>query len=127
MPLIFAIAVGGALGSVLRHYVGKGMLALTGEAWYGTLTVNVVGSFAMGLFVAWFALRGNPSQEMRAFLTVGLLGGFTTLSSFSLDFATLFERKDYLTAFGYVAATLILSLGAIFTAMALVNTLFRDA
>lgn len=122
--MILAIAAGGAIGSVLRHLAGKGAVILLGAAFpYGTLTVNVVGSFVMGMLVAGFAHLGNPSQEMRAFLTVGLLGGFTTFSSFSLDVVSLYERGEVGAAVLYVALSLILSLAAIFAGLFLVRSI----
>lgn len=122
--MILAIASGGAIGSVLRHMAGRAALAAFGGAFpYGTLLVNVLGSFVMGAFVAAFAHMGNPSQEMRAFMTVGLLGGFTTFSSFSLDVVTLYERGEIMMVFVYITASLILSLAAIFTGMFLVRSL----
>ena len=123
MNMVLSIAAGGALGSVLRHFVGKGTLALLGGAFpYGTLFVNVLGSFAMGVFVGLFAHFVNPSQETRAFLTVGLLGGFTTFSSFSLDVVTLYERGETLSAISYIALSLILSLAAIFAGLLLTRS-----
>lgn len=124
MNMVLSIAAGGALGSVLRHFAGRGAMALLGTAFpYGTLFVNIVGSFLMGIFVASFAHIGNPSQEIRAFLTVGLLGGFTTFSSFSLDVATLYERGEILSALLYVALSLFVSLAAIFAGLFLVRSL----
>lgn len=121
--MILAIASGGAVGSVLRHFAGVGAQAAFGAGFpYGTLFVNVTGSFAMGIFVAVFAHLGNPSQEMRAFLTVGLLGGFTTFSSFSLDAVTLYERGEIMAAFIYITASLVLSLAAVFAGMFLVRS-----
>lgn len=123
MNMILAIASGGAIGSVLRYLAGQGTLAAFGAGFpYGTLLVNVLGSFVMGAFVAGFAHIGNPSQEMRAFLTIGLLGGFTTFSSFSLDVITLYERGEMLPVFVYITASLVLSLAAIFTGMFLVRS-----
>ena len=93
MNLVIAIALGGAVGAVARHYVGAQMLRLLGDGFpWGTLTVNVVGSFAMGALVEIMALRWNVGPELRAFMTVGILGAFTTFSTFSLDFAVLTER-----------------------------------
>jgi CrcB protein len=124
MNMVLSIAAGGAIGSVLRHYAGKGALALFGAAFpYGTLFVNVAGSFAMGVLVSLFANTLNPTQEMRAFLTVGLLGGFTTFSSFSLDVATLYERGEIGTAALYVALSFVLSFAGIFAGMFLVRSL----
>lgn len=123
MNMVLSIAAGGALGSVLRHFVGKGALAVFGGTFpYGTLFVNVVGSFAMGVLVGLFAHNFNPSQETRAFLTVGLLGGFTTFSSFSLDAITLYERGETLSAMLYIALSLILSLAGIFAGLMLTRS-----
>lgn len=123
MNMILSIAAGGAIGSVLRHYAGRAMLAMFGTGFpYGTLFVNVAGSFVMGVFVGLFALRMNPSQEMRAFLTVGLLGGFTTFSSFSLDVVTLYERGEVASAALYIALSLVLSLAGIFAGLFLVRS-----
>lgn len=122
--MVFAIAAGGALGSVLRHYAGKGMLAMFGDGFpYGTLFVNIAGSFLMGALIASFAHIGQMSQEMRAFLAVGLLGGFTTFSTFSLDFATLYERGQLAVAMLYAGLSLFLSLAAIFAGLFIVRGL----
>ncbi|RLQ89438.1 fluoride efflux transporter CrcB [Notoacmeibacter ruber] len=114
-----AVMIGGALGAGLRHLVGIGTFRLFGSGFpYGTLTVNVVGSFLMGLLVSWLLPR-LPGAEWRLFLATGLLGGFTTFSSFSLDVATLWERgASGLTAF-YVAASVVASILAIFAGLAL--------
>ena len=123
MNMVLSIAAGGALGSVLRHYVGKASLLILGAGFpYGTLLVNVLGSFAMGILVGLFANTMNPSQEMRAFLTVGLLGGFTTFSSFSLDVVTLYERGEMLSAAVYIVLSLVLSLAGIFAGLFLTRS-----
>lgn len=123
MTLIFPVAAGGAIGAVLRHYAGKAALSMLGTGFtYGTLFVNVFGSFLMGLIVALFALQGNPSQGWRAFLTVGLLGGFTTFSAFSLDVVTLYERGEMTSAMIYVFTSLAFSVLALFAAMFLVRS-----
>ena len=124
MKLILAVAAGGAIGAVGRHYVGVYALKWLGTAFpYGTLTVNVVGSFLMGILVALIAIKWNIGNELRAFLTVGLLGGFTTFSAFSLDFATLVERGETVSAAGYVVASVILALAGIFAGMHLMRAL----
>jgi len=123
MPLILAIAAGGALGSVLRHFTGVAALAAFGSGFpFGTMFVNITGSFFMGVAVALFAHHGNPSQELRAFLTVGLLGGFTTFSAFSLDALTLYERGEGAMAAAYVAGSVILSLAGIFAGLFIVRS-----
>lgn len=90
---IILVAAGGAIGSVFRYLVGVWSVRLAGVNFpWGTLTVNVVGSFLIGLLVELVARRLNASMEMRLFLVTGVLGGFTTFSSFSLDAVSLFER-----------------------------------
>jgi len=124
MNMILAIAAGGALGAVLRHYVGSLMLSLTGMTFpWGTLSVNVIGSFLMGALITYFANVWNPSSEIRGFLTVGLLGAFTTFSTFSLDAVTLYERGATLAAMGYILASVVLSISALFAGMALLRQL----
>lgn len=96
MQGIVAVAAGGMVGAVCRYLVVITATRLFGHGFpFGTLIVNVVGSFAMGLLVAWMALGWNISNEVRLFLVVGLLGSFTTFSTFSLDFYTLYERSAF--------------------------------
>jgi len=122
MNLVIAIAAGGAIGAVLRHYAGLLVLSLIGFSFpWGTLGVNVIGSFFMGVLITYFAEVWNPSAEIRAFLTVGLLGAFTTFSAFSLDFVNLWQRGDVISAMGYVLVSVILSILALFAGMFLVR------
>jgi CrcB protein len=88
-----------------------------------TFIVNVAGCFAMGVLVELMALKLNVGNDARAFLTTGILGGFTTFSAFSLDFALLVERKTYGAALAYGAGTVALSLIAVFAGLSLVRTL----
>ncbi len=121
--MTLAIALGGAIGSVLRHFAGKGAMALFGLSFpYGTLFVNVAGSCLMGVVIAIFAHQGSVSPEMRGFVTVGILGGFTTFSTFSLDFVTLYERGDVSMAALYIGLSLVLSLAAIFAGLFLTRS-----
>jgi len=93
MNAILLVASGGAIGSVARYLVGVGMARAFGVAFpYGTLTVNVIGGFLMGLFIELLARRFDGSPELRLFIAIGILGGFTTFSSFSLDVVVLWER-----------------------------------
>ena len=91
------VALGGAIGSAARYGVNilVGTAAWRREFPWHTLIVNVLGCFIMGLLVELMALKLNVGNEVRAFLTTGILGGFTTFSAFSLDFALLVERKAY--------------------------------
>lgn len=124
MKLVLAIAAGGAIGAVGRHYVGVYALKWLGTAFpYGTLVVNVVGSFLMGVLVASMTVKWNVGNELRAFLTVGLLGGFTTFSAFSSDFATLMERGETVLAAGYVIVSVALALAGMFAGMSLMRVL----
>ena len=121
---LLLVAVGGALGSGLRHLTNLAALRLFGPGFpWGTFAVNVAGSFAMGLFVELLARRFGASAELRLFVATGILGGFTTFSAFSLDFAVLYERGATAQAFGYAAASVIVSLAALFLGMWLGKTL----
>ena len=120
----FWVALGGAIGTAARYGVNVLSGRLLGDAFpWHTLTVNVLGCFIMGLLVELMALKLNVGNEMRAFLTTGLLGGFTTFSAFSLDFALLAERKSYALAGAYAGASVILSLAAVFAGIYLVRAL----
>lgn len=122
MPQILLVFLGGGLGAIARYGVSIGLGRLTGAGFpWPTLLVNVAGSFAMGLVVAWFALRGEGGQDMRLFLTTGVLGGFTTFSAFSLETMLLYERGAVGFALAYVLASVILSVLALAVAMALVR------
>lgn len=122
MNLVLAIAAGGALGAVGRHFVGAAALRLLGPGFpVGTVTVNIVGSFLMGALVALMALKLSPSPELRAFLTVGLLGGFTTFSAFSLDAVLLYERGAFAAAAAYVAVSVVCSIAGLVAGLQIVR------
>lgn len=123
MKLVLLAAAGGALGSAARYLINlaSGHLFGTNFPW-GTLTVNVVGSFIMGVVIALAALKFHLTNEMRVFIATGILGGFTTFSAFSLDFALLFERKEVGLAGLYLAGSVGLSLLALFAGLYLVRT-----
>jgi CrcB protein len=118
------VALGGAIGSAARYGVNvwSGRLLGSEFPWH-TFIVNVVGCFIMGILVELMALKLNVSNETRAFLTTGILGGFTTFSAFSLDFAVLVERKALGAALAYGAGSVALSLIAVFAGLYLVRTL----
>ena len=121
---ILWVALGGAIGAAGRYSVNvwSGRLVGTAFPWH-TLTVNVLGCFIMGALVELMALKLNVNNDIRAFLTTGILGGFTTFSAFSLDFALLVERKSYLAAGAYAAGSVIVSLAAVFAGLHLVRAL----
>ena len=124
MNVVLAIALGGALGSLARHFLSSGIYAFTGSKFpWGILVVNILGGFAMGLIVELSALKWNLSQETRAFITTGILGGFTTFSTFSLDSALLMQRGEGLLALLYVLLSVVGSIGALFVGLFLVRAL----
>jgi fluoride exporter len=126
MQAYLLVFLGAGIGGALRHGVNLGCARYCGTAFpYGTLTVNVVGSFLMGAIAGWLAFKAGEgwSQHMRLFLTTGILGGFTTFSAFSLDTMLIWERGEAGMAFGYVAASVGLSIAGLATGLALIRTM----
>jgi CrcB protein len=121
---ILAVALGGAVGSVARYLVGIGAGRLFGTNFpWGTLIINITGSFVIGLFAGLFATRWNLPQAARIFLIVGFCGGYTTFSTFSLDSFYLIERGEFAATAAYMVASALLSVGALIGAMHLVRTM----
>jgi len=122
---ILYVALGGALGASGRHLLGMATLKTLGPDYpYGTLAANVIGGFLMGLLVGWLALKVSGGTNLRLFLGVGLLGGFTTFSAFSLDAVLMYERKAYGALLGYVGGSVILSIGALMIGLILARKVF---
>jgi CrcB protein len=122
MLSLFIVMVGGAVGSGGRYLTGKAMLALLGPAFpFGTLAVNLIGGFAMGLLVGVLARMSVPGENWRLLLGVGVLGGYTTFSSFSLDVVTMIQRSDLTTAAFYILVSVVGSIAALFGGLALVR------
>lgn len=121
--LYWIVFLGAGIGGALRHGVNVAAARAFGYDFpFGTLIVNLLGSFIMGLLVGFFAYRaGFVPQHMRLFLTTGVLGGFTTFSAFSLDAALLFERHNYALAMTYIVGSVIASIAALFIGLALFN------
>ncbi|AMY00611.1 fluoride efflux transporter CrcB [Mesorhizobium ciceri] len=120
---LFLVVVGGGIGAGIRHLTNIGALRFVGPNYpWGTMAINVIGSFAMGLFIASMMRRGG-SNEVRLFVATGILGGFTTFSAFSLDFATLWERGATLPALGYALASVIGAIIALFLGLWLARSL----
>jgi CrcB protein len=118
--LYLIVFLGAGIGGALRHGVNVGASRLFGYGFpFGTLIVNVAGSFLMGALAGSFMVRTGINQHVRLFLTTGLLGGFTTFSAFSLDAALLIERHHYAVAAGYVAGSVAASVAALFFGLAL--------
>ena len=114
----FVVFIGCGIGGIARHLLNAGIMKAVGTSFpIGILLINVIGSTAMGLIAGWFAFKGHASQEVRLFLTTGLLGGFTTFSTFSLDAALLYERGQHWLAVTYVLASVALALMGLFAGM----------
>ena len=119
MHPILQVALGGALGAVLRFGVVSMCPRLFGPTFpHGTLIVNVMGSFLMGVAIAWFAARA-PAVWAMPFVTIGLLGGFTTFSAFSLDTVALFEQGRSSAALLYVSLSVTLSVAGLLAGAAI--------
>ena len=132
MNQLLLIGAGGALGAISRHLVGQASLRWLGPDMplglpWGTLVANVLGGALMGLLVGWLALAGRGgelSADIRLFGAVGLLGGFTTFSAFSLELAEMVERRDLALAFGYAAGSVLLCLAAVFAGLFIARKVF---
>ena len=124
LPTLLQVALGGAIGASLRYLPNVGAMRLMGPGFpWGTLTVNVVGSFIMGVVVLFLAQK--DATRMAPFLMTGVLGGFTTFSAFSLDALTIYERGQVGLAALYVGASVVLSLAAIAAAFFLMRGIFQ--
>ena len=120
LPLLY-VMVGGAVGSGARYLTGRAMLSLLGPDYpFGTLAVNLIGGLLMGVLVGVLA-RNTASETWRLLLGVGVLGGFTTFSAFSLDVVTMLERGAIGVAFGYVLVSVIGSVAALFAGLSAVR------
>lgn len=122
VPPGLAVAAGGALGAWLRYQTSRLFLATIGPVAasafpWATLTVNVLGSAAMGLLVGWLARHGTGGEAWRLLLGVGVLGGYTTFSSFALEFAVFVERGALGLAATYVAVSLVAGFAALFSGL----------
>lgn len=117
------VILGAGLGGGLRHGVNVGIARLFPALTFplATLVINVLGSFLIGILAEWFALRGASGHPLRLFLTTGMLGGFTTFSTFSLDAVALYERGEIAAAALYVLASVAASLLGLVAALALMR------
>ena len=126
MQALFMVGAGGAFGAICRYLLGVQSMRAFGSGWpYGTFAANVAGGLLMGLLAGVLAYRGGVDQERwRLLLGVGVLGGFTTFSAFSLETALMIERRAYATAAGYVAGSVVLSVAALFAGLLIARRLF---
>ncbi|MDA0220103.1 MAG: fluoride efflux transporter CrcB [Proteobacteria bacterium] len=120
MKMLVFVAMGGALGAVARYLTIMGVGRVLGSGFpYGTLTVNILGSFILGMLVEAFALKWHVSQEVRAMIVVGVLGAFTTFSSFSLDAILQLERGNLGGAAVYILSSVTFSVLGLFAGLRL--------
>lgn len=125
MKMLVAIALGGAFGALARHKVGSFAMHWLGMDFpFGTLTVNVAGSFLLGLLAGGLAFKFSLPLEARAFLLIGFCGSFTTFSTFALDFANLTTRGNLMLGGIYVAVSVAGAILAMFGGLAVMRTIF---
>jgi len=123
---LLAVGAGGAVGAMGRYAIMAAVGHWFGHGFpWGTLTVNVAGSFLLGAFVELSALVWSPSPELRAFIVIGMFGAFTTFSTFSLDVQVLWVRGAALAAIGYVLASVTLSVLGLFVGMRLLRVVLQ--
>ena len=120
------VGLGGGLGAIARYQLGRQATHALGVRWpYGTFAANVLGGLCMGLLISYLAHRGGADQERwRLLLGVGVLGGFTTLSAFSLEVALMIQRREVLSAAAYGAASVGLSILALFAGLLVARRMF---
>ena len=126
MQATLLVFLGAGLGGILRHGVNLGAVRLLGAGFpWATLTVNVVGGFAMGVLAGWLALKAGEgwTHSARLFAATGVLGGFTTFSAFSLDAVLLWERGEAMAAAVYVIASVVLSVAGLLAGLFIVRIL----
>lgn len=118
MNHLLLVMLGGAIGAGARHLTGRAALALWGPGFpWGTLVVNLLGGMLMGLLAGWLAARASGDEALRYLLGVGLLGGYTTFSAFSLETATMLQRGDHGVALLYILASVAGSILALFAGL----------
>ena len=122
MGVVLAVGVGGGLGALARYYIASAIQSV-GFPW-GIFVVNISGGLMMGLIVEASALKLNLSPELRAFLTVGILGGYTTFSTFSLDSALMLQKGQYVAAASYMIGSVVLSVLALFAGLWIVRSIY---
>lgn len=127
MTRLLLVALGGAIGASARYGLGLAALRLAPNAsWpWGTFGANAIGGLLMGLLTGWLALRGGAGQEtVRLFAAVGVLGGFTTFSAFSLETMLMIERRQWALAGGYVGLSVVLAVAALFIGLMIARRAF---
>jgi CrcB protein len=126
MQSVLLVFLGAGLGGVLRHWIAMAAARAVGNEFpYGIAFINVSGSFVMGLLVGWLAFRAGAdwTRQVQLFAATGVLGGYTTFSTFSLDAYRLLERGEIAAASAYVGGSALLGVGGLWAGLALVRSL----
>ena len=122
LPPLLLVLLGGGVGAVLRYLLGAWTAGNLGTGLpFGTWTVNIVGGLAMGLLAGWIAARGEDGEPLRLLLGVGVLGGFTTFSAFSLELVAMIERGEIVLALAYAVSSVAGSVVALYAGLVLVR------
>ena len=124
MKILLAVAIGGAIGAIARFQLSQSFIkSFSGDFIYNILVANIVGCFLMGVCYEFMNLKMNVGVEWRAFFMVGVLGAFTTFSSFALDVFILVERGSYLNASMYILSSVVFSIVGLFVGMYIMRTI----
>ena len=124
MKVLLAVAIGGAIGAIARFQLSQSFIkSFSGDFIYNILVANIVGCFLMGVCYEFMNLKMNVGVEWRAFFMVGVLGAFTTFSSFALDVFILVERGSYLNASMYILSSVVLSIVGLFVGIYIMRTI----
>ncbi len=124
MKVLLAVAIGGAIGAIARFQLSQSFIkSFSGDFIYNILVANIVGCFLMGVCYEFMNLKMNVSVEWRAFFMVGVLGAFTTFSSFALDVFILVERGSYLNASMYILSSVVFSIVGLFVGIYIMRTI----
>lgn len=120
------VAAGGAFGAGMRHLASGAVLRRMGADWpYATFSINVLGSFLLGLLAGWLAFKGaEGSSQLRLLLGTGVLGGFTTFSAYSLETVLLIERGKIASAAGYALGSVAVGLAFVFLGLMIARRVF---
>ena len=124
MKVLLAVAVGGAIGAIARFQLSQSFIkSFSGDFIYNIMVANIVGCFLMGVCYEFMNLKMNVGVEWRAFFMVGVLGAFTTFSSFALDVFILVERGNFLNAGMYILSSVLFSIFGLFVGIYIMRTI----
>ena len=124
MKVLLAVAIGGAIGAIARFQLSQSFIkSFSGDFIYNIMVANIVGCFLMGVCYEFMNLKMNVGVEWRAFFMVGILGAFTTFSSFALDVFILVERGNFLNASLYILSSVVFSIVGLFVGIYIMRTI----